>query len=154
MALAGGAHVGVMAAGECAGAVGCWARTSPDTWDVPIAQVDGQGIRDRLHYAGDPLFARDTAIAVAFASADARDGLPDEVAASVGDVRLHAHVAIASFRPIPRDTHHVSTVGAVVAEQPLRTVMHAVRAPGAETAFVRGAVWIARIEPSRGEAAQ
>ena len=147
--LAGGPVAG-MVAGECAGIVGCWARTSPDEWPMSVREMDATAIRGCLRFAGDPMHAGETGIAAFVASADARDGLPDAVAAPVDGIRLHAHVAVAAYRPVPRGSAS-SAVATIIAEQPLRTVVHAVRTADAETAFVRGAVFFGRVAmPAEG----
>jgi hypothetical protein len=52
-------------------------------------------------------------------------------------------VAVAGYRPMPRTARDVATVGQLLAEQPLRAVMHALRgADRAESAFLRGSVWV------------
>jgi hypothetical protein len=59
-----------------------------------------------------------------------------------------------SYRPVPRSTRDFLATGALLAEQPLRAVMHGLHLdePGAstlETAFVRGSFWAMRIGGAR-----
>ncbi len=151
VAVAGGPVAG-MVAGECGGVVGCWARTSPDAWPMPVREMDATAIRGCLRFAGDPMHARETAVTAFIASADVRDGLSDAIGAAAGPVRMHAHVAVAAYRPVPRGSA-TAGITTILAEQPLRTVVHAVRTPEAETTYVRGAVFFSRVAlPAPGPA--
>ena len=99
-----------------------------------------------LRFAGEPMHIGDSVVAVGFAANDATMvGLSSAVAdrlVTVGKVRLHAHVAVTSYRPVPRSTTDIGTAGVLLSEQPLRVGMHALRAQGnMETAFRRGTVW-------------
>lgn len=135
-----------IAIGECAGAFGAWARTSPDCWPRPLTAMSDDELRMSLRFAGEPMHIGDSVVAVGFAANDATMvGLSSAVAdrlVTVGKVRLHAHVAVTSYRPVPRSTTDIGTAGVLLSEQPLRVVMHALRAQGSmETAFRRGTVW-------------
>ena len=60
---------------------------------------------------------------------------------------LHAHVAVTGYRPMPQQARAVDAAGRILAEQPLRAVMHALRAAdGTESSFVRGSLWAFRTE--------
>lgn len=146
---AGGA-VAFTAIGESDGAFGAWARVSPDEWKRPLAEMQPDEIRANLRFAGERMHAGASMAVVAIACArDTRDTLPPEVASTlvdVGSCLLHAHVALVSYRPVPRSTTNLRTAGELLAEQPLRSVMHALRAAdGTESGFVRGSVWAMRI---------
>jgi len=59
-----------------------------------------------------------------------------------------------SYRPVPRSTRDILATGALLAEQPLRAVMHGLHLdePGGstlETGFVRGSFWAMRIGGAR-----
>lgn len=138
--------VAFVAAGECGGAFGAWARSSPDGWDGPASAMAPAGMRSALRYAGEPMHRGESLVAAGIAApADGSGPLPGPVAGSLvgqGGVLLHAHCAVAGYRPVPRSTAEVTAVGRLLAEQPLRGVMHALRSPeGAETSFLRGCVW-------------
>ena len=159
------APVAIVAVGECAGAFGAWARRSPDRWDRGVSAMSDADMRASLRFAGEPMHAGESMVAVGIACDGARLGaLPAEVAAALApcEIRaaaaseqgasrllLHAHVAVAAYRPVPRSTHDVRAVGALLAEQPLRAVMHALRGrAGAESAFARGSFWAVPLAPA------
>jgi hypothetical protein len=115
-------------------------------------------MRQALRFAGDPMHAGESIAVVGVACLNsAAATLPAPVAAALHDAGpclLHAHVATVSYRPVPRATIELRAVGELLAEQPLRTVMHALRIEGVgagtsadirETTFVRGSVWVMRI---------
>lgn len=147
-ALVGAARgpVAFVAAGECGGAFGAWARSSPDGWASPPSRMTPAELRAALRYAGEPMHRGESLVAVAVAaapdgaaslSAAVRDALVEQ-----GGVLLHAHAAVASYRPVPRSTRDLAAAGRLLAEQPLRAVLHALRtADGTETTFLRGCVW-------------
>lgn len=142
--------VAVVACGECGGAFGAWARTSPDRWDEPPGRMAPEALRRSIRFAGEPMHGGETMVAVALAAPAAalarlapavRHALPD-----CGDgFHLHAHVAVVGYRPLPRQAREVTAAGRLLAEQPLRVVMHALAAPGAESSLVRGSLWALRI---------
>ena len=148
-----GGAVAFIAVGECAGAFGAWARISPDEWSTQPSGMTPTELRASLRFAGDPMHRSDSMVAVVFAADTAsRAILPAEVSSELilmrddvapsDDLFLHAHVAVASYRPVPRSTQDPSAAGQLLAEQPLRAVMHALRnAEGIETAFLRGSIW-------------
>lgn len=142
-----GGPIAFMAMGECAGAFGAWARTSPDGWASSPATMDDASLRKALRFAGEPMHAGESIVVVGVAAPlhDA-GGLPNEVAATLceaGDVRLHAHAAVASYRPVPATTAELRAAGRLLAEQPIRLVLHAMRgSSGEETAFVRGVAFV------------
>jgi anti-anti-sigma factor len=146
-----GGPVAFVACGECAGAFGAWARTSPDQWPGPPTDMPPEAMRRALRFAGEPMHRGESMVAVAFAaSADGLAALAPDVAAALPDqgdgLRMHAHVAVAGYRPMPRQSREVTAAGQLLAEQPLRVVMHALRSPdGPESAFVRGSAWAMRI---------
>ena len=151
LARALGGPVAFVACGECAGAFGAWARTSPDRWPSSPARMDPDGMRRALRFAGEPMHRGESMVAAAFASpSDGLAALGPEVAAALADhgdgLHVHAHVAVAGYRPMPRQSRDVTSAGRLLAEQPLRVVMHALRSPdGMESAFVRGSAWAMRI---------
>jgi hypothetical protein len=53
---------------------------------------------------------------------------------------------------VPRSTRDILAAGALLAEQPLRAVMHALHVDGQETHFVRGSVWAMRLGPAAARA--
>lgn len=146
-----GGPVAFVACGECAGAFGAWARTSPDRWPAAPAAMEPEAMRRALRFAGEPMHRGESMVAVAFAAlAEGVAGLAPEVADALADqgdgLRMHAHVAVAGYRPMPRQSREVTAAGQLLAEQPLRVVMHALRSPdGPESAFVRGSAWVVRI---------
>lgn len=137
-----GGPIALVAAGECAGAFGTWARTSPDSWSSPIESMDAEAVRTALRYSGEPIEEGETAVVVGIA----REGAG---ASASRAIPLHAHVAIAAYRPLPRTATELSVVGAILAEQPLRLVMHALRLERGgevvETRLRRGSVWVLRL---------
>ena len=150
LAAVAGGPVAFVAAGECAGAFGAWARTSPDRWTTDATRMDDALLRTALRYAGEPMHAGESLVAVGIAALPAHRAMLDEAVdgalAEAGAVALHAHVAVAAYRPVPATTTDPVAAGRLLAEQPLRGVMHALRGPdGAETRFVRGVAWAVRI---------
>ncbi len=147
--------VAIVAAGECAGAFGVWARTSPDGWAQSVSEMKGSSIRQALRFSGEPMHAGDSMVAVIIACAS-RDlaSLDGRVRTQLRpthrpgvDVHLHAHLVTATYRPIPRSTVDASAVGALLIEQPLKGVMHGLEdATGLESAFARGVVWVMELE--------
>lgn len=130
-----GGPVAFVACGECAGAFGAWARTSPDRWNAAADAMAPDDLRRAIRFAGEPMHRGETMVAVAFASGDATGP------------SLHAHVAVTGYRPMPQQARAVTAAGQVLAEQPLRAVMHALRAAdGTESSFVRGSLWAFRTE--------
>ncbi len=141
----------VVVCGECAGAFGAWARSSPDHWPAEPEGMDAESLRRAIRFAGEPMHVGETLVAVAFAApANAIDAFPAAVRRALPDqgdgFHMHAHVAVVAYRPMPRQAREVTAVGSLLAEQPLRGVLHALAAPGgAESAFVRGSLWAFRI---------
>jgi anti-anti-sigma factor len=130
-----GGPVAFVACGECAGAFGAWARSSPDLWAAAPGAMPPDELRRAIRFAGEPMHRGETMVAVAFASGDAAGPC------------LHAHVAVTGYRPMPQQARAVTAAGQVLAEQPLRAVMHALRAAdGTESSFVRGSLWAFRTE--------
>lgn len=158
-----GGPVAFVAAGECAGAFGAWARSSPDSWPAsrpdsgpsPIGSMDAAAVRRALRYSGEPIEEGETAVVAGVARVDAGGAAPERGATAAGGVSLHgvslhAHVAVAAYRPLPRTATELSVVGAILAEQPLRIVMHALRLERdgevVETRLRRGSVWVFRLD--------
>ena len=145
---AAGGPVSFVACGECAGAFGAWARTSPDGWTDDLARMRPESVRRDLRYAGEPMHRGETMVAAGFACAASEDGGMDRaVLATMVDsgnlILLHAHVAVAGYRPMPRTAQDASSVGQLLSSQPLRAAMHALRAPdGTQSAFLRGSAWV------------
>lgn len=130
-----GGPVAFVACGECAGAFGAWARTSPDRWNSAADAMAPDDLRRAIRFAGEPMHRGETMVAAAFAAGDATGP------------SLHAHVAVTGYRPMPQQARAVTAAGQVLAEQPLRAVMHALRAvEGTESSFVRGSLWAFRTE--------
>lgn len=130
-----GGPVAFVACGECAGAFGAWARSSPDRWVAGTDAMTPDDMRRAIRFAGEPMHRGETMVAAGFASGDA------------SGPSLHAHVAVTGYRPMPRQARAVGAAGQVLAEQPLRAVMHALRAAdGTESSFVRGSLWAFRTE--------
>jgi anti-sigma B factor antagonist len=144
----------VVVAGECAGLVGATARTSPDSWDGDVGSHDAAQIKSMLRFCADPVHGGDTAVIVAFvgqpprtpsAAAAMRGARPLDPADPLSRV-VHAHAVAMSFRPISRgslDAAH--TVGSLLAEQRLRSVMHVVQP--SRSAMRRGTAWRISLEP-------
>jgi anti-anti-sigma factor len=130
-----GGPVAFVACGECAGAFGAWARSSPDRWVAGTDAMTPDDLRRAIRFAGEPMHRGETMVATGFASGDA------------SGPSLHAHVAVTGYRPMPQQARAVGAAGQVLAEQPLRAVMHALHAAdGTESSFVRGSVWAFRTE--------
>ena len=155
---AAGSAVAFAAIGECDGALGAWARVSPDAWTRPVSQMSPDEMRAHLRFAGDPMHAGESLAVVAVACPRSlADTIPPDVASSLADsgpLLLHAHAAVVSYRPVPRSTRDILATGALLAEQPLRAVMHALHVDesggsSVETAFVRGSFWAMRIGGAR-----
>lgn len=154
LARAAGGPIAFVAAGECAGALGAWARTSPDRWGCDAASMDDAMLRSNVRFAGEPMHVGESMVVVGIAA------LPEQLAAvqpavaatlaQAGPVAMHAHAAIAAYRPVPAATADIAAAARLLAEQPLRGVMHALRAAdGTETRFVRGVAWAIRIGGAR-----
>jgi len=145
-----GGPVAFVAAGECAGAFGAWARSSPDSWSSPIGSMDAAAVRRALRYSGEPIEEGETAVVAGVARVDAGEPATERGATAPGGVSLHAHVAVAAYRPLPRTATELSVVGAILAEQPLRIVIHALRLERdgevVETRLRRGSVWVFRLD--------
>ena len=155
---AAGSAVAFTAIGECDGALGAWARISPDAWARPVSQMSPDEMRAHLRFAGEPMHAGESlAVVVVACPKELAGTLPAEIAANLvdsGPLLMHAHAAVVSYRPVPRSTRDILATGALLAEQPLRAVMHALHldeAGGAapETCFVRGSFWAMRIGGAR-----
>lgn len=146
-----GGPLAFVAIGESGGAFGAWARESPDLWTHAASDMSPDEMRAALRFAGEPMHAGESIAVVAVACPHARRGELDPAVADAlvdaGPLLLHAHVATVSYRPVTRATTDVSAAGALLAEQPLRAVMHALHddRAGHETALVRGAVWVMRL---------
>jgi hypothetical protein len=131
-------------------------------------------LRANLRFAGEPMHAGESLAVVAVAAPHGgAAALPASVRAQLADCGpclLHAHLATVSYRPVPRNTRDILAAGALLAEQPLRSVMHALHAQGAdagapappstgshaaahETQFVRGSAWVMRLAHAKGGAA-
>ncbi|MFM1889460.1 MAG: hypothetical protein RLZZ565_217 [Planctomycetota bacterium] len=139
--------IAFLAMGECAGAFGAWARTSPDGWREPPRSMSPDAMRRALRFAGEPMHAGESLVVVGVAAPPGSAGeVPPEVSETLveaGDVLLHAHAAVASYRPVPATTADVRAAGSLLAEQPIRLVLHAMRGgSGEETAFVRGIAFV------------
>lgn len=141
-----GGPIAFVAMGECAGAFGAWARTSPDGWGASPASMDDGALRRALRFAGEPMHAGESLVVAGVAACEDARGLEQEVIATLvdaGGVRLHAHAAVASYRPVPATTAELAAAGRLLAEQPIRQVLHAMRSgQGHETAFERGVVFV------------
>lgn len=141
-----GGPIAFVAMGECAGAFGAWARTSPDGWSASPAAMDDGALRKALRFAGEPMHAGESLVVAGVAAGGEAIGLDEQVIASladVGGVRLHAHAAVATYRPVPKTTAELAAVGRLLAEQPIRQVLHAMQGEqGHETAFERGVVFV------------
>jgi anti-anti-sigma factor len=169
-----GGPIAFCAIGECGGAFGAWARVSPDLWTRPVAEMTDDELRANLRFAGEPMHAGESLAVVAVAAPHGgAAALPASVRAQLADCGpclLHAHLATVSYRPVPRNTRDILAAGALLAEQPLRSVMHALHAQGAdagapahpstgshaaahETQFVRGSAWVMRLAHAKGGAA-
>lgn len=155
---AAGTAVAFVAIGECDGALGAWARVSPDGWSRPVAEMGADEMRTHLRFAGEPMHAGESLAVVVFACPlELASTLPAEVRANLGDhggLLMHAHAAVVSYRPVPRSTRDILAAGALLAEQPLRAVMHCLHVGGegtqsVETCFVRGSFWAMRIGGAR-----
>ncbi len=151
---AAGSAVAFTAIGECDGALGAWARVSPDAWERPVPEMNPAELRANLRFSGEPMHAGESMVVVGVACPHAMaPTLPTEVAAHLvdcGPLLLHAHAATVSYRPVPRATRDLRASGALLAEQPLRSVMHCMHLGddaqlAEETAFVRGSCWAMRI---------
>jgi len=146
-----GGPVAFVACGECAGAFGAWARTSPDAWAEEPAHKSAEAMRRDLRYAGEPMHRGESMVAAGFACDAAGAGALDPAVRATlvegtGGMLMHAHVAVAGYRPMPRSAQDVATVGQLMSGQPLRAVMHALRGgDGMESAFLRGSVWLVPI---------
>lgn len=150
LARAAGAPVAFVAAGECAGAFGAWARTSPDRWDGDPSSMDDARLRAALRFAGEPMHAGESMVVAGIAALrEHRDRIDPAIAATLADsgsAWMHAHAAVAAYRPVPAATTELASAGKLLAEQPLRGVLHALRAAdGTESRFVRGVAWAIRI---------
>lgn len=144
----------VIVAGECAGLVGAAARTSPDGWDPGAHGAGGAGLRSLLRFSADPVHADDTAVVVAFVGASVARGAPATPIpggrpispADPASRPVHAHAVAMSFRPVGRssmDAPH--TLGSLLSEQRLRSVMHLVQP--ARSAMRRGLAWRVSLKP-------
>ncbi len=134
-----GGSFAMVAVGESAGAFGAWARQSPDEWTKDPAHMNAAELRAALSFSGELMHAGESLTAVVFARST------QEASSEVSD--LHAHIAVNAFRPIPRSTSDITAVGALLSEQPLRSVMHALQGrEQEESAFLRGSCWIVRLE--------
>lgn len=135
----------VIVAGETSGLVGATARTSPDGWGQ---QPDPGSLRARVRFSKDRMHAGDTAVIVAFVQARASHAhrqapLPGGRPLEPGNpdsASVHAHAIAMSYRPVGRGALDAAqTVGGLLAEQRLRSVMHLVQP--ARSGMCRGLAW-------------
>jgi hypothetical protein len=115
-------------------------------------------VRTNLRFAGEPMHRGESMAVVCVAcTREQLDTLPSDVAARLrdcGTLQMHAHAATVSYRPVPRSTRDPLATGTLLAEQPLRAVMHCLELADSagntlETAFVRGSFWAVRIGGAR-----
>jgi len=136
--------VAVAIAGLSAGLCGAAARTSPDGWTTPLDPRDGDGVRKRLRFTGEPSWIGESALIAGIAGAPGC-GVPGLVPLADG-VHAHLHGLACAFRALPRAATPLATIARqLVLEQPIRGIVHLVDDPrpdGAGQSRVRRAcVW-------------
>lgn len=136
--------VAMAIAGLCAGLCGASARTSPDGWTTPLEVLDGDAVRKRLRFTGEPSWVGDSVLIAGIAGAPECD-VPGLVPWSEG-VHAHLHGLACAFRALPRAATPLATVARqLVLEQPIRGIVHLIDDPrpnGAGQSKVRRAcVW-------------
>ena len=136
--------VAIAIAGLCAGLCGATARTSPDAWTTPLDSKDGDDVRKRLRFTGEPSWIGESALIAGIAGGPGC-GVPGLVPFAEG-VHAHLHGLACAFRALPRAATPLATVARqLVLEQPIRGIVHLVDDPrpdGAGQSKVRRAcVW-------------
>ncbi len=136
--------VAIAMAGLCAGLCGASARTSPDGWTAPLDPRDGDGVRKRLRFMGEPSWIGESALIAGIAGAPGC-GVPGLVPLADG-VHAHLHGLACAFRALPRAATPLATIARqLVLEQPIRGIVHLIDDPrpdGAGQSRVRRAcVW-------------
>ncbi|MBM4051607.1 MAG: STAS domain-containing protein [Planctomycetes bacterium] len=139
-----GGPIAISIAGLSAGLCGAAARTSPDGWTTPLDPRDGDGVRKRLRFTGEPSWIGESTLIAGIAGAPGC-GVPGLVPLADG-VHAHLHGLACAFRALPRTATPLATVARqLVLEQPIRGIVHLVddpRADGAGRSKVRRAcVW-------------
>ncbi len=136
--------VAVAIAGLSAGLCGAAARTSPDGWTTPLDPRDGDGVRKRLRFTGEPSWIGESALIAGIAGAPAC-GVPGLVPLAEG-VHAHLHGIACAFRALPRAATPLATIARqLVLEQPIRGIVHVIddqRPDGAgQSRMRRACVW-------------
>lgn len=136
--------VAIAIAGLCAGLCGATARTSPDAWTTPLDPKDGDDVRKRLRFTGEPSWIGESALIAGIAGTPGC-GVQGLVPFAEG-VHAHLHGLACAFRALPRAATPLATVARqLVLEQPIRGIVHLVDDPrpdGAGQSKVRRAcVW-------------
>jgi len=136
--------VAVAIAGLSAGLCGAAARTSPDGWTAPLDPRDGDVVRKRLRFTGEPSWIGESTLIAGIAGAPGC-GVPGLVPLADG-VHAHLHGLACAFRALPRAATPLATIARqLVLEQPIRSIVHLVDDPrpdGAGQSRVRRAcVW-------------
>jgi anti-anti-sigma factor len=136
--------VAVAIAGLSAGLCGAAARTSPDGWTTPLDPRDGDGVRKRLRFTGEPSWIGESTLIAGIAGAPGC-GVPGLVPFADG-VHAHLHGLACAFRALPRAATPLATIARqLMLEQPIRGIVHLIddaRPDGAGHSMVRRAcVW-------------
>ncbi len=139
-----GGPVAIAIAGLCAGLCGAAARTSPDGWATPLDPRDGDVVRKRLRFTGEPSWIGESALIAGIAGAPGC-GVPGMVLLADG-VHAHLHGLACAFRALPRAATPLATIARqLVLEQPIRGIVHLVddsRPDGAgQSKLRRACVW-------------
>lgn len=136
--------VAIAIAGLCSGLCGAAARTSPDGWTTPLDPRDGDGVRKRLRFTGEPSWIGESTLIAGIAGAPGC-GVPGLVPFADG-VHAHLHGLACAFRALPRAATPLATIARqLMLEQPIRGIVHLIddaRPDGAGHSMVRRAcVW-------------
>lgn len=148
----GAARAGVVIVAETSGLVGAALRQSPAAGGGTEAFFMHPGVRSRLTFTAEPVFARSLAlVAAVVATPEAGGGLPQLRPIGAGLVG-HAHAAVFGFRLLKKGKLDLrATVTAIFEEAPLLGVLHLLHddrgdAGAGESRFLRGACWAAPID--------
>jgi anti-anti-sigma factor len=149
--LAGSSVVALVAVAETAGLVGASLRKSvtepgsPDRFEFPR-------IRDWLSFSAERVFRESTCLVVGVA---AREGSPFQtLLRSHSAVQGHFHAAAFPYRPLQKGRIDLAeSVAGLFDSHALQAVLHLLCDPreihgAGESEFLRGALWIAPVEPT------
>jgi anti-anti-sigma factor len=161
--LANSQQIGIVIIAETAGLIGAALRRSPFTAAADQSHFEFPGIRDWLAFSAEPAHSNRVALVAGIAlrgeSQTLGPFLRSFPTASGAPLTGHFHAAAFSYRPVQRGIIDLkASIKALFEGQALEGILHlltddrAISGAG-ESAFIRGACWIAPISSSSEEKA-